>query len=399
MRQPLPPASPRRTRPSPPVHRGALARLAALGLALAPALPTVAAELPTRAEAREVNDRTVGIVFHYEDVYQRMIADMAEHFVDDGVRLVPIIGVNHVQTVYDMLYMHGVDLGIVHSDVLEDMARTQGYDGIERRINALFELFGEKIAVIAGEEYGSLQDLAGRKVNFRTPGKGSDVTATILFDTLGIDVEPTRVADKLEALEQVKSGEIAAMVYLIEEPVEAFTSLSPADGVRLLALPREEALLEHYREARLTEEDFPELIKGEGAVMTLEVPVIVAAYNWPRSETWRYEKEHRFVEALLADLEALRTGPSAERWASASVVDAVPGVPRLAMVDEVVAEREALERRAAEEATAARTAEIRAEQEALMTRLSARLEGGAGDPDELVEMEKLLERMQTILEE
>ena len=360
--------------------------------------PLAAAELPTIVEASQVNQNTLGVVFHYEDVYHRYITDMAEAFGEsDGLRVVPIIGLNHVQSVYDMLYMRGIDLGIVHSDVLEYMARVQGYTRVYQRINALAELFAEKIAVIAGEDHRSLGDLSGLKVNFGKLGKGSDVAGTLLFDTLGIEVEPTRF-DKDEALEKVKSGDIAAMIYLIEGPEDAFTSLSPADEIRLVALPQDERLLAHYRVSELTSEEFPELIKGDGAVPSLEVPVIVAAYNWPASETARYEKSRRFTTALLDGLDGLREKDEA-LWGEFRIAEDVPGVPRLPLVDTILAERAALERRLAAQEAAEREAQLRARRQELMAELAGQLEQGSVDQEALGELERLIEQFQKTLDE
>ena len=399
---PRAPTPARPTRPARRVRapRTPLARLLpALALACAPLTPLAAAELPTRFEARQVNDDTVGIVFHYEDVYRRLIEDMTAEFAGSSdVRIVPIIGLNHVQTIYDMLYMRGVDLGIVHSDVFAYLARTQGYERVYQRISALAEITTEKVAVIAGEAYRSLEDLAGEKVNFQAPGKGSDVTGTLLFDAVGVEVEPTRFTS-LEALEKVKSGEIAAMVYSVSEPVEPFASLSPADGIRLIGLPQSETLLEHYRKTQLGNEDFPELIKGEGAVPSLELAVIIAAYNWTEADPARYEKSRRFATALLDGMDALKGGDSAGRWESASLERTPPGVPRLAMLDEIRQARAAEAEREAIEAAAARAEEVRASQQALVAQLAERLESGTGDPDELAELERLIEQMRTILEE
>ena len=392
------PSSPRpvrrRTRP----REAIVSALLTVGIVAALSGRAAADELPTRAEARQVNDDTVGIVFHYEDNYRRLAADMAERFDEThGVRVVPIIGLNHVQTIYDMLYMRGVDLGIVHSDVFEYMARIEGYDRVYQRINSLAEIATERVAVIAGEGYRTFEDLAGEKVNFGAPGKGGDITGSILFDAVGVEVERTRL-DKLEALEQVKSGEIAAMVYLVKEPTEPFSVLSPADGVRLIGLPQDEELLAHYRKARLTSEDFPELIKGEGAVPSLQLSVIVAAYNWPASEVSRYEKAKRFATALVDGIDELKAGDE-ELWKDASIESVIPGVERLGMVDEVIDEREARAEREAAEAAAERLAELEAQQRALMARLEERLESGTADAEELGELETLIEQMETVLDQ
>ncbi len=175
-----------------------------------------AAELPSPREAERMNEGTIGIVFHYEELYLQLTEDMKSNLDRrNEIRLVQIIGGNHVQSIYDMLHLKGVDLSIVHSDVLEYLNQTQSYRE-DRKIKYLVKLFDEKVAVIANSSYKQIEDLAGRKVNFDKAGKGRHITATLLFNTLGINVEPLLLNKKV-ALEKIKSGEIDAMVYLVED--------------------------------------------------------------------------------------------------------------------------------------------------------------------------------------
>ncbi len=363
-----------------------------------------AVELPSATDARSVNDRTVGIVFHYEDIYRQYVDDFSAAFADQAdeasaeLRVVPMLGKNHVQTMLDLLYMKGVDMGIVHSDVFEYMSRVRGYEQIGRRINSIGELFDEKVAVIAGDQYESLEDLAGRRVNFRTRGKGSDVTGTILFDTLGIDVEVTRF-DKLEALEKVKAGDIAAMVYLIEEPVEEFQALSPADQVRVIEIPQDDALLQFYRKAELTAEEFPELAGDTGSVPTLAVPVILAAYNWPADNNTRYRKSERFITALVDSIDGLKEGDTAERWQDVDLDREVPGTTRLGLVDSVLRQRESEQERLASEASDREAADLRERQAALSERLEAQLDQRIADTSNPAELDRLLMQLEDMLEQ
>ena len=368
------PAARRSPRPRPALATALLA----LGLGVSVA---AADELPTRSDSRLVNERTVGIAFHSEDVYRQLVGDLAGAVVDANVRLVPIIGFNHAQTVYDMLYMEGVDLGIVHADVFEYMAQEQGEQLVTRRIGSFAELFSEKIAIIANESYGTLAELDGRKVNFQAPGEGTDITGTVLFDAAEVEVEPTRL-DEVEALERVKTGEIAAMVYLVDEPLEAFASLSRTDGVRLLALPQTEPLLERYRAAELTGEEFPGLIDEGGAVPSLEVPTIVAAYNWPETRPARFGKVKRFAESMVDNLDGLKSeGEAAERWKSVSLTSEVPGTSRSQIVEVVLEER---------------VESLRARQRELVEALTERLASGNVGVSEL---ETLIEQLQAMLDD
>ena len=344
-----------------------------------------AVEIPPRAEARLVNDRTVGLVFDDEAAHGRLIEEMAREFVASDVRLTPIVGLDDVQSVYDLLYMSGIDLAVVHADVLEYIARVQGFNQVYRRVRSLAEISSETVTVIANERYRTLADLTGESVNVGAMGAATDVTGTILFDTLGIEIEKTRL-DEPEALAKVKSGELAAMVYIVEEPSEAFTSLSPADGVRLIALPQRGPLLEHYRTAELSGEQFPEMIRGEETVPSLELSVILAAFNWTPASPERFEKARRFTETLVDELDRLKGGEGhSELWQAVSLQTPVPGIERFTLIDDVIAARERARLAAAAEEEEEEADELRPQERQLV--------------EELIEIELMIEQLEDTLRE
>jgi len=375
---------------------------AVLGISLLMVLPLLShaeAELPTRKEASTVNDRTISIIFHYEDTYRRLVADLgAELDESSDIRLVPVIGVNHVQSIYDSLYMKGIDLAIVHADVFEYLIRTKRYDRVRKRIHGVAKLFDEKIAIIANEKYTSLEDLAGQQVNFGKAGKGSDITGTILFDTLGIEVDIQRL-DKRDALEKVKDGDIAATVYLIEGPVEEFESLSKDDDVKLLEIPQQEELLSLYQEAKLTKTEFPNLIDANDSVATLAVDVIISSYNWTDTESKRYAKLNRFVDSFVSSVENLKKSGKEPMWQQMTLGQEIPGVTRLAMVDAAVETVEAEKERIAAAERQKKAAELKQKTEELKTKLASRVDEKITQLDDPEELERLLDELTEILQE
>lgn len=395
--------SDRRGRPCGALRIGT-AVLSILGLASTPTIFAAEADesLPTIAEAVRVNDNNVGMVFKYEETTRLLVADMVDELqTTSDLRVVPVLSANHVESIFDLLYLSGIDLSVIHADVLEYLARTQGYYRVYDRIHGLVKLFDEKVAVIAREEIDTLDELAGRRVDFGPPGRGPDVTATLLFDTLGIDVDVVRLDDE-KALARLSSGEIAATVHLTEEPLESLSALTADDGVRLLPVPREPALLAHYEPAELVGEDFPGLLGDAPPVETVSVPVIIASYNWPESKGFRYAKLQRFVGALIDSLDELRTADHESDWETVSFDEPLHGVTRLAMVETELAAA-AERRRVAEEAEAMEAArrlaaekarlrnEVADQVEALMT------EVGAGDDDAGTdELSRLLEELRAL---
>ena len=83
----------------------------------------------------------------------------------------PIIGKGSAQNITDILYLRGVDVGIVQSDVLTYVRDNGIYPDIDYRIAYLAKLYNEEVHVLARKDITSLKELAGRKVNFANEGK------------------------------------------------------------------------------------------------------------------------------------------------------------------------------------------------------------------------------------
>ena len=355
-----------------------------------------AKEVTSLEDARTVNDNSVQIVFNFEDYYRRLIDDMGRALqTNTEVRAIPVIGVSHLQSVYDQLHLKGVDLSIIHSDVLEYLARTQNYERVFTHINSLGTLYREKIAVIAGSQYTSLQDLSGQKVNFGSVGGGADLAGTLVFDTLGIAVEPSRF-DKFEAIEKVKTGELAATLFLLEDTPEQLQALSPEENITILPIPNVDELLSVYSPETFDSSEFPLIISKGETVPTLSASVIIASYNWPDKESLRYKKLARFVNGLIANLDVLESGEGYEEaWQSISFDADVPGVQRLPMVQDILSQQATDKQQIADKERSAELQEVVEAQSALIDRLNERMRETT-DPDEL---EDLLQQLKELMGE
>ena len=93
---------------------------------------------------------------------------------------------------------------IINSDSLEEY-RIQLPD-IQRRITYLLNLFPSELHLFVRPEIQSLQDLAGKKVNFNTLGTAAAYSGPLIFSRLGIDIEKTFIPHQV-ALEQMRKGE------------------------------------------------------------------------------------------------------------------------------------------------------------------------------------------------
>jgi hypothetical protein len=148
------------------------------------------------------------------------------------------------------------------------------------------------------------------------------MTATLILEGLGVTVEP-RHAPQDTALEQLRRGEIAALVYVAGKPARLFTNVAPELGLRLLPLPAPPALLETHLPARFTVEDYPALVPEPG-LDTLAVGAVMACYAWAPSQE-RHRKLTRFVEAFNAKFPAFLQPPRHPKWREVNLAAQVPG--------------------------------------------------------------------------
>ena len=221
-----------------------------------------------------VNAGTVGVISGGLDgTYARIAADLAA-VLDDGdtLRVLPILGKGSLQNISDILALRGVDIGIVQSDVLAYAKREKLYPNVEQLIQYIAKLYDEEVHVLAAPGVPRLEDLAGKPVNVDVRGSGTAMTASILFD--GIGIEP-RHAPQDTALEQLRRGEIAALVYVAGKPARLFSNVPAETRLHFLPVPATPALLETYLPSTLAPTDYPTLVPGE-PVETIAVGAVMA---------------------------------------------------------------------------------------------------------------------------
>src|SRR5207247_10269355 len=76
--------------------------------------------------------------------YVQFGADLAS-VLDDGnkLRVLPIVGRGSVQSIADVLFLQGVDLGIVRSDTLDYLERKGFYRDIKQQFTYVTKLYQE----------------------------------------------------------------------------------------------------------------------------------------------------------------------------------------------------------------------------------------------------------------
>jgi hypothetical protein len=242
----------------------------------------------------------------------------------DKVHVLPIVTRGPTENVNDLLYLKGVDLAIINTDSLEEYKAQ--VPQIQQRIVSIMNLFPSELHIFVRPEIRSLADLAGKKVNFNTQGTAAAYSGPLIFSRLGVAVDKMFIPHPV-ALEQLRRGEIAALVFITSKPVDPFVKGKWDDGFKFLPVPFGPKFFDYYVASSLESADYPNLIAKGESVATIAVPTILASYNW-RPETPRYRRIERFVEEFFSRVEKLKSPGFDPKWADMDMKRGVPGIER-----------------------------------------------------------------------
>ena len=303
-----------------------ISALAILALTAAVAAPTAADTLTERA-----NRGLVEVITGSTTGSSVRIAEDLADVLDDGAtrRVLPVVGKGSLQDVVDLKALRGVDLAIVQVDVL-DHVKAQRHLGVDSGITYIAKLYNEEFHLLARRDVHNVADLAGKKVNFGSQGDGTAITGPRLFELLNVQVEATSYGQAM-ALEKLKSGQIAAMAFVTAKPAPLFAGVRAKDGLHFLAVPLKSDMAASYSPARLTGDDYPDLV-AQRPVDTVAVgTVLVVANLVPESE--RYRNAASFVEAFFTQFPKLLESPHHPKWSEVNLAAELPGWRRFAPAD------------------------------------------------------------------
>jgi len=289
-----------------------------------------APQTPTdQANKQRINAWTVGLAAGRTEGAPLQLAAELARVLDDGdnMRVLPIVTRGPFDNVYDLLYLRGVDAAIVYGDVLDHFKNKPEFANSWRRINYLLSLFPSEAHVFARPEIKSIQDLAGKVVNFNTPGTAANYSGPIIFRQLGIEIKATFIPHGV-AMEKMKQGdEVAATFWISSKPLAPFLKGKFPEGFKFLPIEYTDKL-EYYAPAYLEHTDYPNLITKDQRVATVSVPAVLAVYDWPK-DTDRYQRLVRLVDYLFDRFEKLQKEPGYhEKWKDVNLAATVPGWQR-----------------------------------------------------------------------
>ena len=270
---------------------------------------------PREAYRAKLNDNLITIMAGSPSGTELTIAhDIAEVLDDENqFRIVPMVGKGAAQSIKDVLYLRGVDMGITYASLLKYYARTGelGPDFIDQVVYVA-KLFNEEIHILVREDVADIAALKGQPVNLGEAGSGSDMIGHLLLETLGVNVDEQHYGDA-DAIAKLKSGELAGVVMIGGKPLPVANDLADLKGMKLLSVPYGPTLEADYYPTTLTHEDYPSLIGDGQTVDTVAVCAVLIAFNWDK-DSERYKRVARFVNAFFGKFDAFLAEPRHPKW-------------------------------------------------------------------------------------
>jgi len=234
------------------------------------------------------------------------------------MHVLPVVTRGPTENVNDLLYLKGIDVAIINGDSL-DGYRSQ-VPQIGHRIVQRLNLFPSELHVFVRPEISSLAELAGKKVNFNTPGSAAAYSGPLIFSRLGIHVEKTSIPYPVAL-------ELAAIVFISSKPVDAFAKGKWERGFKFLPVEFGPRLADYYVPAQFDSSDYPALIASGEKISTIAVPTVRVSYNWKPGSP-RYLRVAPFVETLLDRMERSRGQGFGPKWKEIDPSAKTPGLER-----------------------------------------------------------------------
>ncbi len=288
------------------------------------------------ALGERLNTNTISIISGNPNATYLTIAYDLSAVLDDGdnFRILPVIGKGGGQNIRDVRFLKGVDLGITQSNILNEYRSSNEIGNIDDKIVYVAKLFNEEMHLVVRADSGvvSLDQLNGKKVNFSDIGSGSQISARDIFRRLGIKPQEVNMG-QADALEKLRSGEIAATLLIAGKPAASMGKLRAADGFRFLPVPFTKELQSEYLPAVLGHDDYPGMVEGGQDVATVAVGAVLIAYNWPKDSD-RYRRIAKFVDVFFPRLAEFQQPPRHPKWRETNLAAVVPGWTRFAAAQE-----------------------------------------------------------------
>lgn len=264
--------------------------------------------------------------------YIKIVDDIA-NAVNDGhnLRVLPIIGEGGSQNIRDLLYLKGVDVGIVMSNSLDTYNGQPLFENLNYRLQYIARLYEEEFHVVGNVNLNSIHELEGKKVGFHG---GAFASGQDLLAKLEIKPAEAVQVDFFKGLEQLKSGEIAAIIRATASPMEDLDDSFDPQSHKLISIPFPDELIESHLPAKLTSKHYPKIIPEGQVVDTAAIGVVLASYAW-QPGTDRYRRVAQFTEAFFSNFDKLLANTKRHpKWDDTNLAATLPGWQRFPAAEE-----------------------------------------------------------------
>jgi TRAP-type uncharacterized transport system substrate-binding protein len=291
---------------------------------------------PAVSSEAQIRDRlnawTIGLAGGLLEGAPIHLATEIARVVNDGsaMHVLPIVTRGATENVNDLLYLKGIDVAVINSDTLEEY-KSQ-VPQIKQHISYILSLFPSELHIFVRPEIRSLADLVGKKVNFNSQGTAAAYSGPLIFSRLGLGVEKIFIPHPV-ALEQMRRGEIAGVVFVTSKPVDAFVRGKWEEGFKFLPVEYSSKFEDYYLASYLESVDYPDLIAKGERIATVAVPTILASYNWS-PDSLRYRRVARFVNELFSRVDRLQSPGFDPKWKDVNLTTRAPGLERFRAAQE-----------------------------------------------------------------
>jgi uncharacterized protein len=287
-------------------------------------------------EKRAANSSTVTIIgSSTSSTFTKLIEDI-QNVLDDPktneLRILPVLGRGASQNVHDIMFLKGIDMGVVDSGFLQAYKDKDPvlYGNIEQRVQYVAKLLNSELHLLAPRAIKSYEDLRGKKVNLWKPASVTAAVTSAVFRLLDVDIQPVYL-DTDAAFEALKNGQIAALARMGGAPQADYDKVTAENGWHFVPLSETTLspgkfgkLMGAYLPAQLKHEHYPQIIAEGETVSTVASGIMLAVYNWQEGSE-RYQKLEAFTRKFFDNIDKFRDESRHPKWKEINLAAEVPG--------------------------------------------------------------------------
>ena len=275
----------------------------------------------------KLNQNTVTLVVSAEsDAQIQITRDLIDVMRQKGIRLLPILAEGGAQNALDIMFLRGVDIGIIQNDILAYLRGKNWflYNDIFENVHYITKLYHAEWHLLGKKNFTGIKDLSGKIVNISKVNSGTYITSRNIFELLGVKAKYTYYSNRI-ALQKLRNGEIDAMAVIAGAPASMFQNIPKDSNLHfiptnfifddILKTPLKVVLTHFYFPAFLNHEDYPNLIPEGTKVPTVANSIVFAVYNWDKSKNLNRKKiVSKFISIFFKEFKKFRESGRHQKW-------------------------------------------------------------------------------------